>query len=288
MTHPTHRWMSAVATLATVSGRAAPCLATACLLLPACAAPAAAAAAPQSVAQTPPAACMPISKAPLVHQNFHPWAGKISPDGIWRINGLWVGVGGNTIDPSLAKLTWDFDKKTTGFMSMTVDANQLRGSELQTITSPGYNYGYYEARMMPSSVPGVVDSFFWIQAPNYGPLEIDIEFLTKEFTSTSGTVHFTIHPSNKTYIQTLNFNPAAAFHKYGFLWTPGTAEFYVDGQPVVSLSDSTLTSTVGGFIMANTWTGNPNWGAGPPTSNATSVYDWLLFYPYQSGASTHC
>ena len=31
--------------------------------------------------------------------------------------------------------------------------------------------------------------------------------------------------------------------------------------------------------MMNTWTGNPYWGGGPPTQQATSVYDWVNFSP---------
>jgi beta-glucanase (GH16 family) len=260
-------------------------LAAALILLPASAGAATVA---RTADQKPPAACMPISKSPLVHQNFHPWKGTISPDGIWRLNGVWVGTYGNTMDPAHTKMTWDYGTSTSGFLSLSVKANELRGSELQSLTTPGYNYGYYEGRMQPSSVPGVVDSLFWIEQPNWGPHEIDIEFLTKEFTSTSGLVHFTLHPSNQTYILTLNFNPSAAMHKYGFLWTPGEVDYYVDGQFVHGFSDSNMKTSAVGYIMANTWTGNPNWGGGPPTSNATSVYDWILFYPYQSGASTHC
>jgi len=36
-----------------------------------------------------------------------------------------------------------------------------------------YGYGYYEVRMRPTCTQGVSTSFFWVQAPNYGPLERD-------------------------------------------------------------------------------------------------------------------
>jgi beta-glucanase (GH16 family) len=236
----------------------------------------------QAALQPQPACSAKMPAGDSVFETFHPWNGKISPNGIWRINGPWIGTGGNLIDPTLANLTSQYDGKPGGYLSLSVAANQLHGSELQSLTLPGYNYGKYESRIKVSSVPGVVDSFFWIQAPNYGPLEIDIEFLTDEFTNNVGKVHYTIHPSNQTYVQNLAFNPSDAFHNYGFQWTAGKVEYYVDGKAVYSFSDSTLNSTAPGFIMMNTWTGNPNWGGGPPTQKATSVYDWVAFHPYQN------
>ncbi len=219
------------------------------------------------------------------NQNFEPWSGLTSPDGAWRINGTWTGTDGNTIDPTLAQLTSTYDGISGGFLSLTVAANQKRGSEIQTLANPGYGYGHYEACIKVSPVSGVVDSFFWIEAPNYGPHEWDIEFLTPDFSANAGAVHFTIHPTNATYKFPLPFNPGAAFHRYGFTWTPGTIVFYVDGKVAYTFMDPSLNTSATGFIMANTWTGNPSWGGGPPTQNATSVYAWAR-YTASSKAAT--
>ena len=132
-------------------------------------------------------------------------------------------------------------------------------------------YGYYETTMKPSCVQGEVSSFFWIQAPSYGPLELDVEFPNPPghaFTD----VHWTIHPSNQTVDFQLGFSPCQAFHKYGFLWTPGQIVFTVDRVARYTFTDSSLTSTVTGFAMANAWTGNPSWGAGPPAMAAINAY----------------
>jgi len=219
---------------------------------------------------------------PTLFQEFTPWIGTISPDGIWRKNGVWTGTGGNTMDPALATLTSTFPGDPgTGFLWLTVLANALRGAEIQTLTSPGYGFGYYETRMKVTPVSSVVASFFWIEAPNYGPHEWDVEFLTNEpwITSpNSGKVHLTLHPSSATYALDLPFNPSLAFHRYGFLWTAGTISFTVDGQIAHSFVDTTLNTTAKGYIMMNTWTGDPNWGGGPPTQNATTIYDWVKFY----------
>jgi hypothetical protein len=217
----------------------------------------------------------------IINEEFNPWSGNISPNGVWRINGIWKGSGG-ILDPALAELSSTYNGQSGGFLSLTAQANALRGSEIQTVTLPGCGYGYYETNMKVTPVPGVAASFFWIEAPSYGPHEWDIEFLTNESwinSSNSGKVHLTIHPSNATYILDLPFNPALAFHRYGFLWIPGSISFTVDGQFAYRFVDSSLNTAARGFIMMNTWTGNPNWGGGPPTQNATTIYDWVHFYP---------
>jgi hypothetical protein len=217
---------------------------------------------------------------PTIYEEFNPWSGNTSPDGVWRIAGVWTGTGGNVLDPALAKLTSTYaGESSSGFLSLTVKANEMRGSEIQTLA--GYGYGYYEVRMKVSPTPGICDSFFWIEAPSYGSREWDVEFLTNEpwiSSSSSGKVHYTIHPSGKSYIANLPFNPSKGFHRYGFLWTPGKIDYTIDGQLSYSFTDASLNSSAKGFIMMNAWTGNPNWGGGPPTQDATTVYDWVKFY----------
>ena len=150
----------------------------------------------------------------------------------------------------------------------------------------GYSYGYYEVRMRVTDVPGVCASFFWIEAPKYGPREWDIEFLTNEPWITSenqGVVHLTLHPSNTAVALPLPFNPSKDFHRYGFLWKPGVIVFTVDGKAVHTFNETDLDSTAGGFIMANAWTGNSDWGGGPPSKQADTVYEWIK---YTAGADS--
>lgn len=92
-------------------------------------------------------------------------------------------------------------------------------------------------------------------------------------------MHLTIHPSHETYVLDLPFNPSLSFHRYGFLWTAGSIAFTVDGQIAHTFADSTLNTTAKGYIMMNMWTGSQYWGGGPPTRQATTVYDWVKFYP---------
>jgi glycosyl hydrolase family 16/Big-like domain-containing protein len=223
---------------------------------------------------------------PAIFEDFNPWNGNVSPDGIWRIAGTWTGTGGNTLQPGNVKFTDTYPGQTDkGFMYLTVPAGSpLRGAELQSLTTPGYSYGYYEVRMKPADVKGGgVASFFWIEQPNYGSHEWDVEFTLSDSwagTSNPGRVALTTHPLDNTQWVDLGFNPSQDFHDYGFLWTPGRIDFTVDGKVVRTITDPNLKTDATGYIMMNAWSsGNPNFGGGPPSQDATSVYDWVKFYP---------
>ena len=215
------------------------------------------------------------------------WDGSDSPDGLWR-RSSWVATGGNLFTWDNAITLPSYTGATGGVLQLTVQAGILQGGELQTVGEHGgdFGYGYYEVRMKVTSVPGCCVSFFWIQAPDYGPEEIDIEFLTNEsWTTGSGTVHYTIHPDwegNDTAVtQTLDFNPSADFHRYGFLRTWNRISYTVDGIVVRTFTHPPCNNIARqkGYIMMNAWTGNANWGGGPPAEDAVSVYDWVKFFP---------
>jgi beta-glucanase (GH16 family) len=222
--------------------------------------------------------------SPTVFEDFNPWSGNVSPDGIWRIAGTWSGTGGNTLQPGNVSFTNTYPgERDTGFVYLTVPAGSpLRGAELQSLTTPGYSYGYYEARIKTTDVKsGGVVSFFWIEQPNYGSHEWDVEFTLSDSwagTTNPGRVSFTTHPLDNTQWVNLGFNPSQAFHDYGFLWTPGRIDFTVDGQIVRTVTDPNLKTDATGYIMMNTWSGVSNFGGGPPSQDATSVYDWVKFY----------
>jgi len=215
---------------------------------------------------------------PTVYQEFDPWTGNTSPDGIWRIAGTWTGTGGNTLEPRNAVLSSTHDGLSSGFLTLISRANVLDGGEIQTI--PTYGYGYYETRMKVTNVPGVCVSFFWKET-DYNEHEWDIEFLTNEpwvGSGTSGTVHYSIHPPDASVPMSLSFDPSKDFHRYGFLWQPGRMDFTVDGKIHKTFTDSSLTTNVKGYIMMNSWTGAASWGGGPPTQDTATVYDWVKFY----------
>lgn len=161
-------------------------------------------------------------------------------------------------------------------MSLTVAANELRGSEIQTLD--GYSYGYYETSMKVAPTSGVVNSFFVIaEGYDSGTIEIDVEILTNE--SWINSPDSGLHPSNEQRIVDLDFNPTLGFHRYGFLWEPGKISYTIDGEIVAVNNDpKSNIGTDTAYIMMNAWTGNPSWGGGPPKQNATSYYDFVKFY----------
>jgi hypothetical protein len=180
-----------------------------------------------------------------------------------------------------------------GFVSMKVPADSMGGAELITFRKTNYHYGLYEARMKLSPVPGVCDAFFWQSYNADTTEEIDIELLTNEFTSTTGKVHYCVHPKPAgmgwfdprfQQIADLPFNPAAAFHVYGFHWTADSLVYYVDGAVTATFTRAggTRIPSKPGRMWLNCWTGSPNWGGGPPTQDATMVVDWVKFWPEQS------
>ena len=229
-------------------------------------------------------------QTPQIFQEFNPWTGNTSPDGIWRKNGVWVATGGNTFDPARCILTSSYPGETSsGFLTLRSLANSLNGAEIQTL--PKYKYGYYETRLKvtgvgdPANNRGVVVSLFIADYDNSG-WEVDIEFLTNGSwitSANSGQVTFNYHlPFNggsAVHYQDLPFNPKNAFHRYGFLYQPGRLDWTVDGVIVYTVTNGGFTNPYGAFIMMNSWTGNQFWGGLAPAQDADSVYDWVKFYP---------
>jgi beta-glucanase (GH16 family) len=165
-----------------------------------------------------------------------------------------------------------------------VRAGKLEGGEVQTVGGGdgiGFkcNHGYYEVRMKLPKVPGICASFFRIGKEYAGNPEIDLEFLTPDFAGTpgKGKVRCMLHPGNRGGPQALPFNPSEDFHRYGFLFTPERVQWTADGKVIQTLDQVALGGD--GILMMNAWTGNPDWGGGPPTEDAQAVYDWVKYWP---------
>jgi hypothetical protein len=208
-------------------------------------------------------------------QDFKGWySGSTSPDGIW-VKAFWKGGFDNifSLDREVTQDT--YNGESGGYLLLTNLANSLLSGEIQTNTAgPYFGYGYYETRMKPTSVRGVVNSFFWKEV-NYLPLELDIEF----FTAFPNRVFFTIHPSKQKRVVTPPSDYTTAFHRYGFLWTPGQIDYTIDGEIVASMTDPTLNTTKTGYMMMNAWSSfKEKWLQGPAPSDNTCVYDWVKFY----------
>ena len=132
-------------------------------------------------------------------------------------------------------------------------------------TNAYYGYGCYEASFKPITVPGVVTALFTFAGPydnggNGKHNEIDIEFLGSQ----SQRVQFNFWSNDDAYtsrnemLLDLGFDPAVAYHRYGFRWTAGGIQWFVDGQLVHSVTDSAANPTPKATeslqkIMVNAW-----------------------------------
>ncbi len=164
-------------------------------------------------------------------------------------------------------------------------------------TRDEYLYGTWEARLKPSSVPGVLNSFFTIDwdersddssTSDGTKQEIDIEFLTYTFGPDSGEVHFAVHAQGLNSFNTnpdlqLDFDPSADFHTWGFEITPEYIRWFVDNTTLLTYyySEHEISITDPYMLKLNVWS-RENWINGPPPQDVECIYqiDWIKFTPY--------
>ena len=158
-------------------------------------------------------------------------------------------------------------------------------SAMQTWDS--FLYGRWEARLKPSSVPGVLNSMYTIDWRGGAGTrqEVDIEFLTYTFQEDSGEVHLAVHASGLQSWNIdipLDFNPSDDFRVWGFEITPDHIEWFVDDTTlfVYEYSERPVTVNERYQLKFNVWT-QVNWINGPPEPDVLSTYkiDWVRFTP---------
>jgi beta-glucanase (GH16 family) len=168
------------------------------------------------------------------------------------------------------------------------------GSAIQTVDE--FFYGRWEASLKPSNIPGILNSFYTIDwnntadpnsTSNGTKQEIDIEFLTKSFTGTTGEVHIALHASGrKSYNSNpdikLDFDPSNDFHVWGFDITPEYIEWFVDNKVLYRYvyRDNDITINAPYMLKLNVWS-SERWVGGPPEPNVECIYqiDWIKFTP---------
>ena len=92
----------------------------------------------------------------------------------------------------------------------------------------------------------------------------------------AGTPDYEIHQ--------LPYQPDEGFHEYRFDWSPNAVKFYADGVLLKTMTQNIPTSP--GHITLSHWSnGDPNWSAGPPTSDAILTVQYLKGYFNSSDTS---
>jgi beta-glucanase (GH16 family) len=179
-----------------------------------------------------------------------------------------------------------------GFMVQTVLAGEpFQGGSMQT--KGEWGYGRWVGRLKPSSVPGLLNSFFtddWddmttADKDNDGTkFEVDIEFLTYTFSTGKGQVHLALHGWGKKNVfvkeAELDFNPSDDYHVYGFDILPDGIVWYADGKEIGAYkcpAGETVPDIKHEFFM-NSWT-SAKWIKGPPTAEGKYSIDWVKYYP---------
>ncbi len=206
---------------------------------------------------------------------------------IWNV-ARWKEHGGQTSDArcyaedGMLKMLFRYDPSQSG-------VQRYQSSAIQSKTE--FLYGRWEARLKPTDVPGVLNSFYtidWIESGPRSRQEIDIEFLTYTFNQNSGRVHFAVHepPNNKDFntvpAYKLDFNPSDDFHVWGYEITPESIKWFVDDTYLYTYEyEGGITIDQPYTIKLNHWS-QPGWVNGPPEANVTCTYliDWIKFYPY--------
>jgi beta-glucanase (GH16 family) len=190
-----------------------------------------------------------------------------------------------------------------GFLNMVFINSSNNGFLSAAIqTREEFLYGRWEARLKPSSVPGVLNSFYTIDWDNTADnisssdgtkQEIDIEFLTFAFGKDTGKVHCAVHEQNKKSFETnpdvpVSFNPSDDFHVWGFDITPEKIEWFVDSKILKTYTyrDSFPSVTTPYQLKLNVWSAK-NWINGPPQADVEAVYliDWIRFTPHSSSVA---
>lgn len=212
---------------------------------------------------------------------------------------------GNTVNESVWEIaTWSEHGGQTGRERVYVKDGYLHmifkndngiflSSALQSRKE--FLYGRWEARLKPSSVPGVLNSFYTIDWNGEGSgdgtkQEIDIEFLTSSFGKDRGEVHVAVHAAGLKSFDTnpdikLDFNPSDDFHVWGFDIKSDKIEWFVDGKILYTYyyDDNEVKITAPYQLKLNCWSQVGQWIQGPPPSGVECVYliDWVRFTPYE-------
>jgi len=162
------------------------------------------------------------------------------------------------------------------------------GGELRSRST--YRYGRFVVRMKAARGSGVVSSFFLYR---YNPWqEIDIEFLGKD----PREIHFNVFynpgpegtPNNagdishqRPHVISLPFDASLDFHEYAIEWQDGSIRWYVDGNLVHRLRDTTSVPDLPMQVMMNLWYSESVDWAGPRDDSqlpAYAYYDYVRIY----------
>lgn len=119
--------------------------------------------------------------------------------------------------------------------------------------------------------------------------EIDMEFLSREFNTTSHPVNLVLQSpeseeagfnaaNTSTFkLHELPFDPSDAFHEYRFDWSPDSVSFYADGV-LLDTMDKAVPKSAGHITLSHWSNGNPDWSGGPPDKDSILTVEYVKGY----------
>ncbi|KAF4966791.1 hypothetical protein FSARC_5578 [Fusarium sarcochroum] len=164
----------------------------------------------------------------------------------------------------------------------------ITASEIDT-SRRDFHWGSFRAGMKLTSTKGTCAAFFWYHNDTQ---EIDIEFLSREFSHNRGIYPINLVVQSKKSMEAgydasktgtykrvnLDFDPTDTFHEYRFDYIPGQVLFYADSKLLAQMKGDDMPSAGGHLILRHWSNGNPSWSGGPPKEDATVAINYVRAY----------
>ncbi|KAI1346982.1 concanavalin A-like lectin/glucanase domain-containing protein [Xylaria sp. FL0043] len=186
-------------------------------------------------------------------------------EGVYRVNSL------NNVLIAAAE-----DDETGNTSHLTLRTQ--RQSDYQStaeIESLATDYQYLTVRMLARTRgnPGAVTALFTYAEPGGSVQEADIEIRTMTDTS---VVQYTNQPGSNPDATTVVdlATPWTQWQEHRYDWTPGSSDWYVDGQKVASIQVQAPTSPLS--VLMNVWSDGGSWsGVMAVGDSAEMQVQWL-------------
>ena len=174
------------------------------------------------------------------------WQDDFSVDGLPDAAEWWYetgagGWGNNEIQEYVAGSKNGYDLASVSDGTLKIKAQKIGGKvySIRMNTSQGWKYGYFEARIKVSDVPGAWPAF-WMMPKNFTAWPKDGEIDIMEYAvstqgkdKSSSSIHCNAFNwpagTQKTHVQPVP-GAASEFHVYAMEWTASWMKFYVDGE----------------------------------------------------------
>ena len=166
--------------------------------------------------------------------------GSVPSSAWWYETGA-GGWGNNEIQTYVAGSEGGEDLAVVSGGTLKIYTKKVNGKvcSIRMNTSQGWTYGWFEARLKVSDVPGSWPAF-WMMPKNFttwpGDGEIDImeyAISTQGKNRSSSSIHCNAFNhtkgTQKTHVQSVS-NAASEFHVYACEWTADWMKFYIDGK----------------------------------------------------------